>query len=296
MDYAKSLTFVFDDPRWKEKIAIGTGLVLVSWLLSFILIGVLGFFILAGYSIRLLQNVRAGEELPLPEWDAWGDDLVRGLKLAVVGIVWALPMIIFVIPTFIGGLMADGSGATESFGILIALCGNCLLLVYGIFIALAAPGYSIAFATDEHINSGLQFTEIWHWTRANVGQVVVAVVVVMVASLVIQLVAGIVGTLLCLIGLVVTIPLGILAVSLYTYHLYGQLADQFPYGGAAGAAEYAPVAPTDLATTPDTAVLETPAAPAELAEALTEEPAPTSDAAAEDAPTDDQTGEEDKPA
>ena len=58
MDYAKSLTFIFDDPRWKEKIAWGAGLVVVSYWFSYLIIGILGMFILGGYAIRLLNNVR----------------------------------------------------------------------------------------------------------------------------------------------------------------------------------------------------------------------------------------------
>ncbi len=34
MDYAKALTFLWEDPRWKEKVAIGTGVMLVSGLLD----------------------------------------------------------------------------------------------------------------------------------------------------------------------------------------------------------------------------------------------------------------------
>jgi len=246
MDYGKSFTFVFDDPRWITKIAIGTGLILVSSLLSVILIGVLGFFILGGYSIRLLQNVRDGDDTPLPEWDDWGGDFMRGLKYAVVGIIWALPMIIFVLPMIIGGAISDGNGGASFLGGLIMVGAGCLMFLYGLFVALAAPGFTIAYSGDERINSGLQFTEIWHWTQSNIGQVIVAVLVVLLAQFVITMVGSIVGAVLCLVGMAITIPLASLAVSIFQHHVYGQLAHEFPFDGASALASNVP---QELATT-----------------------------------------------
>jgi hypothetical protein len=289
MDYAKALTFITEDPRWKEKIAIGGGVVLVSMLLSFILIGVIGFLILSGYGVRLLQNVRDGKTHPLPEWDAWGDDLIRGFKFLVVSLVWSLPAIIFTIPSTIGGMLTESGGSAEAVGGIIVFCATCLVSLYSLFVALVSPGFTIGFATDERIGSGLQFTKIWNWTQQNIGQVVIAVIVVVVATIAISLVGSIAGALLCLVGLVVTLPLAILITALYQYHIYGQLAYAFPYNGG----DRVPVVPptdwtpdaTDLAVTPAEPEMpfqpETPAAP--------ESQEPSSDATAESAPESDET-------
>ncbi|GIV78772.1 MAG: hypothetical protein KatS3mg050_3166 [Litorilinea sp.] len=241
MDYGKALTFITEDERWQEKIAIGTGIILLSSILSIVLIGVLGFFIVMGYGVRLMQNVRDGAPHPLPEWDQWGDDLMRGFKLFVVALVWSLPLVLFWIPVVIGGAMADSRGAAEFIGTTLALCGSCLMVLYGLFLAVMAPGFSIAFATDEEIRSGLQFREIWEWTVEHIGQIIVVALVYLVASILISLVAGIVGTLLCLVGLVVTVPLGTLVTYLFEYHLFGQLAHAYPFPAAAASyTSYAP--------------------------------------------------------
>ncbi len=287
MDYAKALTFITEDPRWKEKMAIGAGVALISMLLSFIAIGFLGFLILAGYSVRLMQNVRDGKTYPLPEWDAWGEDLVRGFKILVVSFVWALPAILFMIPVGIGGAMADGRGAAETIGGLIVFCGTCLMAIYGLFVALVTPGFTIGFATDERVSSGLQFTKIWNWTQENIGQVVIAAIVIIVASIAIALVGSIVGALLCVVGLVVTLPLAVLVTSLYQYHIYGQLAHEYPYDDFGGKAPVEPPADwipqsTDLAVTP--AQPEVPAVP--------ETPAPEANVPAEDVPAEDAPSDE----
>ena len=105
MDYAKALTFLWEDPRWKEKIAIGTGVTLVSGMLMPILIGIVGIFIMMGYCIRVTENVRDGNPYPLPEWDQWSEDLARGFKLFVVTVVWALPALLLSLPIAFGGVM-----------------------------------------------------------------------------------------------------------------------------------------------------------------------------------------------
>jgi hypothetical protein len=234
MDFGKALTFITEDPRWQQKIAIGVGLILVSTLLTFVLIGVIGFLILLGYSVRLLQNVRDGQPYPLPEWDQWGEDLTRGFKLCVVTIVWGLPILIFTVPLGIGGALMDpNSGDAGLFlGNILVVCGGCLAALYGLFLTIMTPGISIAFARDEQITSGLQFSEIWVWTQEHLGQVILVALIGLVAAFIINLVGGIAGALLCLVGLIVTLPLASLVTSIYTYHLYGQLAYAYPFGGS----------------------------------------------------------------
>ena len=228
MDIGKALTFVTEDPRWKEKIAIGTAVILISGLLSVILIGILGYFIVAGYTVRLLQNVRDGKSTPLPEWNEWAEDLTRGFKLFVVAFIWALPMLLFVVPVTIGGTLSDSRGFAQFVGMSILFCGMCFMFLYGLFLFLVTPGFSIAFARDERVNSGLQLREIWDWTQVNIGQVAIVAIVVLVATFAINLIAAIGGTILCLVGVVLTVPLGMLITYIFQYHLYGQLAFEYP--------------------------------------------------------------------
>jgi hypothetical protein len=191
----------------------------------------------------------------MPEWDQWGEDLARGFKLVVASIVWGLPIIILVIPTIIGGTLSESNNGSAAFvGAMLLICGNCLTMLYGLLLAALTPGISIAFAKDEQITSGLQFREIIAWTRANIGQVLVVTLVYIAASIALSLIGGIVGTLLCLVGLIITVPLATLLTGLFQYHLYGQLAYAYPYpvdgysGGYSGGGSVAE--PTLTAYTP----------------------------------------------
>src|SRR5437763_3071118 len=57
-DFVKPLTFVFDDPRWVQKVLIG-GLFVIA---SFVIIGA---FFLYGYLARLTRNTINGMQHPL---------------------------------------------------------------------------------------------------------------------------------------------------------------------------------------------------------------------------------------
>ena len=228
MDIAKALTFIMEDEEYIRKLGVGIGVVIGTMLLSPLLIGLLGIPILYGYCIRLMQNVRDNRSRPLPEWDDWGGDLGRGFKYLVVTLVWALPALLLSIPIVIGSLMADSGGAGEFFGVVLLLGTSCLMVLYAIFVSLAQPGFTLAFAKDESISSGLQMSTVWQWTMQNLGQVVIVALVIIGVSFIITALAGIVGTLLCVVGLIVTIPLGSLVTMLFQHHLYGQLAVQSP--------------------------------------------------------------------
>jgi hypothetical protein len=272
MDYARALTFLWEDPRWKEKLMIGTVIMLISLPLTSILIGFVGILIVMGYGVRVLQNVRDGNQYPLPEWDQWSEDLSRGFKLAVVSLVWALPALLLSIPIVMGGVMMGfGDEASSDFlmgigGLTFGL-GYCLVFIFGLFYALVTPGFTVWFARNEQISDGLKLTEVWEWTRQNLGSVILVMLAYIVASIIITTVASIVGMLLCLVGLIVTVPLATLATYLYQYHLIGQLAYKertgTPYYTPTPFTPYAPVTPAAPAppvtpaapVTPDTTVM-----------------------------------------
>lgn len=74
MNFGKAFTYIFDDPKWLDKIIIP---------ILFSLIPVVGMFVLMGYVLRTTRNVAEGVEYPLPQCD-FGDDLALGFKFFVV--------------------------------------------------------------------------------------------------------------------------------------------------------------------------------------------------------------------
>lgn len=256
IDYGKALSFFTEDPRWKEKLAIGTGVAIASFVVSAILVlapsfifymlfpwptastlssslvyGV-GVIFLAGYGVRLLQNVRDGQIQPLPEWNQWGNDLIRGFRLVVVNLIWLLPILIISIPAWLGNLILNNNNEAIAFlGGMLLTGGLCLIFLYDLFVAIMMPGFTIAFARDEQIGSGLQIRPIWQWTYQHLSQVISVAVICLIAQVVLAVIATTIGVILCGIGLFVTLPLAILVTYLFQAHLYGQLANAFPVLG-----------------------------------------------------------------
>jgi hypothetical protein len=224
--------------------AIGIGFATLITCLSLLAVAAyfVGFVIVQGYAIRLLQNVRDGLAAPLPEWDQWSQDLVRGAKSVVVNIVWGLPFLIVFIPFFciIPFMVISAANAANSgdegvmavFGIQAAVwCTIPVILLVQVLYQLFAPGFTIAYARREQIGEGLRFGAIYRWTRANLSQVAIVALVAFGVAYAINTIAAMVGMLLCFVGLLVTAPLGTLFASLYTHHLYGQLAAAHPQAG-----------------------------------------------------------------
>lgn len=250
MNIGRALTFFTEDERWVEKTAIGIGVILVSLLTSIVLVGLLGFLVLLGYSVRLVQNVRDDVHPALPEWNQWGADLGRGLKLFVVQFVWSLPILLTTVPLIIiTAFLADSGRSGEELAGIVFLCTACISLVFGIAYAILQPGFTIAFIKNEMIGDGLQVSNIWNWTLQHIGDVIIVAIVYMVGSSLIMLLGGIVGTILCLVGLIVTIPLSILTITYFQSHLYGQLA-QDDRGTTAGPELSPPTPPLDTEEMP----------------------------------------------
>ena len=194
-DFLKPLTFVFDDPRWVQKILIG-GLFVIA---SFILIGV---FFIFGYMARLARNVIRGDQFPLPEWDDLGEYFGEGVKLFLVGLIYAIPIaivaVVLVVPMAIMGNNSDNETVRSMAG-MSATCVWCLVFPLSLAMALWLPGALLMVIVSGDFKAGFDFGHIFRFIRANVGNYLLAFVVAIVASFASQL-----GFLLLCIGVVFT--------------------------------------------------------------------------------------------
>lgn len=282
MDIGKAFSYVFQDKNWLGKVLIGTLILMVSIPLSFILVGLLGIAIVSGYTLEVLRNVRQGSQQPLPEWrDRWGEWLVLGLKLWLVLFLWSLPAILLNIPSSIfQPLTYSGSDLVQLFsGLWIAMFG-ILAFVWWIIVALATPALTIRIAETEDLGSAFQFSEIYAFTRDNLGNVVIAVLLSAIVGFAAVILGSLVGTLLCIIGLGLTLPAAWFISSLISMHLYAQIGMD-----TSVQAQPAPVAAVEApaaATAPDAS------APASDVAVDAEAPSP----AADEEPTGDAAGDE----
>ena len=213
MDIGKSFTYAFDDEKWVQKLAIGGLLVLAS------VIPVVNIFtalVILGYSLRVLQNVAEGVEQPLPEWDDWAGDWVKGLMVALAYLIYSIPVILvsgFSWAVSALSVYGDPSQAEELLGVCLAGL-SCLAGLWGVAEAVVLPAAMINYAAEGEFGSFFRFGELFRFIRDNFGNYIVAILLIIVA----QFVAGL-GVILCVIGVFFTSFWS----SLVSAHLLGQV-------------------------------------------------------------------------
>jgi hypothetical protein len=233
MDIGKAISFVFEDPEWLKKVAIGAGLAILGVLFTPVLIGLVPLMIIGGYGIRLTRNVMDGDARPLPEWDNWGDLLALGFKIFAIQFIWALPLVILSVASSLPAALADGSDVQGLLAVCSAMCA-CLSVIVGIAYAVVEPVITFRFARTGQFASGFEFGRIFRLLGSNIANVIIAVIISSVVAGVLVLVGAIVGVLALVIGLIVTLPAAMILGELIQAHLYGQVGreaeakDQIP--------------------------------------------------------------------
>jgi hypothetical protein len=212
MDIGKAFTFVFEDDDWVVKVLIAIGILVAGMVLSWLIIpAVLAGLLLSGYGLEITRRVIRGDSTVLPAWDDWGQLFVDGLQVAVIGIVYALPIIII---SFCVGAplswMAEGSDAMSAyFGFAL----GCFNFWWAILLSFLLPAAIGRFAAEGELASAFHFGEIFAMVRDNLATYLITAVMVWVTGIM----AGM-GVLLCGIGLFLTI----IYAELVNGHLYGQ--------------------------------------------------------------------------
>lgn len=178
LDFVRAFTFVFKDPEWVSKTLLG-GLFVA---LSFVLVGV--FFVM-GYMARVARNVAAGRDLPLPEWDGYGDMFVEGLKLFVVSIAYMAPTILVYAAVMAAAVVSGQTEAAEALGVLSG-CMLLLVIPFSILLLLMLPVALMSVAMTGSVSSAFDIPEILRFIRHNAVNYILAVLVYFVANFLAQ--------------------------------------------------------------------------------------------------------------
>jgi len=212
MDIGKAFGFVFEDENWIVKVLIGAGIFAVSLLLGVLVIPlVIGMAILGGYQMEIIRRVIRGDLDALPEWDNWGELITDGLKYIVIGIVYALPAIIVSLCLGVpAGLMAEDSPGLSS---ALSMISSCLGILWAIVISIVLPAAVAFFVAEDDLGAAFRFGDVLAFVRNNLSTYLVTFVMSWVASIV-----GSLGSLLCGIGVLATVPYSYMVIG----HLYGQ--------------------------------------------------------------------------
>jgi len=176
-DFLQPFTFVFQDPRWVTKIAIG-GLFYVA---AFLIIG--SFFIL-GYCARLTRNVIAGDPNPLPEWDQLGEYFAEGVGLVVIAIAFMVPIFVLAALVFIPAIIAAGTTDQEFVRNLSGgamSCAWCFIVPLSLAVSFFLPGAFTLAIVERRFTAAFEFGRLWRYIRGNFANYLLAFVVYLVA-------------------------------------------------------------------------------------------------------------------
>lgn len=194
INFGRAFSYILEDPEWVRKSLIGALFVILS-------LFILPIFVIAGYYLELIQNVARGNPRPLPEWDNIGDKFVKGLvfglKLLVVTLVYALPIIIItILQVAISAIASDSK--TGGGLVLLTIPLSLLSMVFSIALAFVSPLLTIHVIRDS-MSEAFNFPLIIKEIRENFVNLLLVVLGMLLAGFVAQL-----GFIACLIGVVWT--------------------------------------------------------------------------------------------
>jgi hypothetical protein len=177
-DVLRPFTFMFDDPRWLPKVLIGGLFCLASMML-------VGVPFLLGYLARLVRNVLAGEQNPLPEWDDLGEYFSEGLLLFGVCLAYLLPIIALSIMVAIpAAIMSSAHNeGLRNLGDGVFGCSWCLISPLILAITFFLPAALLKAITTGRFAAAFEFKQIYAFVRNNIGSYLLAIVVYFVARM-----------------------------------------------------------------------------------------------------------------
>jgi hypothetical protein len=194
-DFGKPFSYVFDDPRWVNKILIGGLFYLAGFL-------IVGWFFVMGYVARVTRNVIAGLETPLPEWEDIGEFFSEGARLIAVILCYVIPIMFVVMAMIIPAIISDAadSRALEEIAGAFSGCLGCLIVPVALLVTFFLPASLLFAIVEQRFGAAFEFSgKIWPFIKANIGNYLLAIVIYLIA----RFLAGFGIVLLC-IGVVFT--------------------------------------------------------------------------------------------
>jgi hypothetical protein len=226
MDFGKSLTYMFEDEKWANKVVVGAVINMIPIL----------NLTSAGYMLATIRNVANEIIPPLPTWDDFGDYFVKGLVLTIIGLIYALPLLILsccpigVMFTFTIAENEDVAAALGVLGLVVLGLFGLFVLLYTLAYSFFMPAVMLHYASAEDFSAAFQLGKIFNFIRDNINSYLKAWLYVLVVGIVIGIGESVVWMILWLIpicGWIISWIVG-LGVAFWTYlvmaYVYGSFA------------------------------------------------------------------------
>lgn len=208
MDFGKSFSFQFQDRDWVKKILIAALIQLIPFV---------GTFFVAGWGFETTRRVVRNEAEPLADWNDLVNYLVKGLQIAIIGFLYALPVILLSICISFLFIVPFSSGSSSDVVPTIAILTTTLVafisIVYGIFMAFMLPAAIGNFAATDQFGAAFRFGEVFRLVKS----APVAYLLALFGMILSGIIAGL-GTIAC--------GVGVLATTAYSTTINGHLQGQ----------------------------------------------------------------------
>ena len=203
MNFGKAFTFIFDDERWFDKLIVP---ILVS------LIPVVGGLAFTGYILRTIKNVIQNEVNPLPDFE-FGEDLSRGFRLFLIGLVYSLPIMLVVGLALIPMLRLNSNESLSALAVIFLVLALLLMIAYSLFLTLIQPIMTANFAVKDTFASGFELGKFFKRLGNNFAAWLIVYAGIFLAGIISP-----VGSILFFVGVLLTTAYSQLMVA----HLTGQ--------------------------------------------------------------------------
>ena len=233
MEYLKGYKVFRSDPEWTKKIGVGALL-----FLSTMCIPMLGQIVLVGWQALIMRRAVHGQDAPMPRLDLDFDYLGKlvgiGFKGFVVRFLWSLPAMMLGFGVFFCiyfGAIAVGVGMAESGGdddlapLAMMCCIGVAALVWIPFVVLLTIPANVAAMRAEltdDLNQGLRFKETLDFTKAMFKPLFKGHMLLWVVGMGL----GIVGMLMCYVGIFPVVVLGMIAQAHLMAQVYRRWVEQ----------------------------------------------------------------------
>ena len=159
MDVGRAFQYIADDEKWLKKLLIGMVISLVPIL----------NFATFGYAVQVTQNVAAGMERPLPDWDRFGRYLKNGLRVILAFFIYMLPIFLFMFCFFMLIVLtaaASPNGEPPTALMVIFPLAMLCLMPFMLLLGLMFPAVFIQVARRESLLACLDFRDMWQMMTA----------------------------------------------------------------------------------------------------------------------------------
>ena len=210
MDYGK---MIGDSFAYAKEGLVGKW---VKWIL--LIISCIIFPLILGYMVRIFKGAN-----PSPELENWGAMFIDGIKLFIVGLIYAIPILILeflALGTALASVMMTGNAAAMTTALASDGVIFVLLLIVAIVIGLIIATAYVRFARTDSIGEAFNFNAIF----AHIGKI--GWVTYIIALIIMGIIIGIIETICILIPVVgiiilfIILPILVLFYARYLTLLY----------------------------------------------------------------------------